>query len=117
MRLRAPLGAPALLHPAEDFVDLRPPLGHEATTGVGDAIDLAPIFLDRADIAHVLEHLQGRVDGARTRGIEAAEALFQGLDQLVAVGWLVLELVENDVFEIAALEHLAAELVEAELTT
>ena len=117
MRLRTPFGAPALLHPAEDFVDLRPALAHEGAAGIRDAVDLAAVLLDGADVAHVLEHLQGRVDGARTRGIEAPEALFQGLDQLVAVGGLVLELVEDDVLEVAPLEHLTAELVEAELTT
>ena len=117
MGLRTPLGAPALFHPAEDLVDLRPAFGHEGTAGVGDAVDLAPVLLDGGDVTHVLEHLQRRVDGAGARGIEAAEALLERLDQLVAVGGLVLELVENDVLEVAALEHLAAELVEAELTT
>jgi hypothetical protein len=33
------------------------------------------------------------------------------------MGGLLLELLEDDVLEIAALEHLAAELVEAEFTT
>src|ERR1700681_211659 len=117
MRLGAPLGAPALLHPAEDFVDLRAALGHEGATGVGDAVDLAPVLLDGADVAHVLEHLQGRVNGARAGRIETAEPRFESLDQLVPVGGLVLELVEDDVLQVAALEHLAAELVEAEFTT
>src|SRR6266550_5337401 len=117
MGLGAPLGAPALFHPAEDLVDLRPPFGHEGTAGIGDAVDLASVLLDGADVAHVLEHLQCRVDGAGARGIEAAGALLERLDQLVAMGGLVLELVEDDVLEVAPLEHLAAELVEAELTT
>src|SRR5260370_42588630 len=117
MRVRAPLGAPALLHPAEDFIDLRPALGHEGATGVGDAVDLAPVLLHGGDVAHVLEHLQRRVDRARAGSIEATEALLERFDQLVPVGRLVLELVEDDVLEIAALEHLTAELVETELTT
>src|SRR5207245_10812000 len=110
MGLRAPLGAPSLLHPAEDLVDLRPALGHEGAAGIRDAVDLAPVLLDGADVPHVLEHLQRRVDGAGTRGIEAAEALLERLDQLVAVARLVLEQVEDDVLAAAALEHLAAEL-------
>src|SRR5439155_1635412 len=116
LRLRAPLGAPSLLHPVEDLFDLRLALVYEAPAGVGDAVDLASILLDRADVAHILEHLQRRIDGAGAGGIEAAEALLERLDQLVAVGRLVLELLEDDVLEIATLEHLAAELVEAEFT-
>src|SRR5260370_16998145 len=117
MRVRAPLGAPAVLHPAEDFIDLRPALGHESPTRVGDAVDLAPVLLHRGDIAHILEHLQRRVDRARAGGIEATKALLERLDQLVPVGRLVLELVEDDVLEIAPLEHLTPEPVETELTT
>src|SRR5207237_7705568 len=54
MGLRAPLGAPALLHPAEDLVDLRPALGHEGATGIGDAVALGPVLLAGADVARVL---------------------------------------------------------------
>src|ERR1700693_1039707 len=117
VRLRAPLGAPALLHPAEHFIDLRLALGHKGAAGIRDAVGLAPILLDGANVPHVLQHLEGRVDGARAGGVEAAEALLERLDQLVPVGGLVLEVLEDDVLEIAALEHLAPELVEAELTT
>src|SRR5438128_2549517 len=117
MGLRSPLGAPALLHAVEDFVDLRLALVHEAPTGLGDAVHLAAVILDGADISHVLEHLQRRVDRARAGSIEAAEALLECLDQLVAMGGLVLELLEDDVLQIAALEHLASKLVEPEFTT
>ena len=55
--LRAPLGAPALFHAVEDFVDLRLALVHEAPTGLGDAVHLAAVLLDGTDISHVLEHL------------------------------------------------------------
>src|ERR1700694_1957412 len=117
VRLGAPLGAPALLQPTEDFVDLRAALGHKGVTGVGEAVDLASVLLDGTDVAHVLEHLQGRVDGTRAGRVETAESLLEGLDQLVSMGGLVLELVEDHVLQVAALEHLAAELVEAEFTT
>src|SRR5207248_3261900 len=49
-------------------------------------------------------------------GIEATKPLLERLDQLVAVRGLVLELLQDDVLQIAALEHLPPKLVEPEFT-
>ena len=112
MRLGSPLGAPPFTGAAEHLVDLRLLLGQVAAPRIGDAVDLATLLLLSADIAHVFEHLQRRIDGTRARAVEAAEAVLQGADQLVAVRRLVLEQVEDDVLEIAAVEHLPTESTE-----
>src|SRR5260221_4558865 len=56
----------------------------------------------------VLKELQRGVDGARARGVGAAELLLEGLDDLVAVPRLFLEEAQHDEAEGALLEHPSA---------
>src|SRR5439155_21322672 len=90
---------------------------HDAATRLGSAVPLSAVLLDGTDTSHVLEQLQRRVDRTRAGGIDATEPLLECLAQLVAVGRLVFELLEDDVLQIAALEHLVPKLVEPEFKT
>ena len=60
-----------------------------------------------ADEPLVLEQGQGRIDHAGRRPVGAAGALFQLLDQLVAVARLLLEQRQDDEPEVAVLEEAA----------
>src|ERR1700728_1072386 len=54
-------------------------------TGVGDAVELLGALGGHARVAHLLEPGKRRIDHAGTRAVEASRALFQCLDQLIAV--------------------------------
>src|SRR5581483_6325528 len=69
---------------------------------------LAALFRDDARESHVLEHRERRVHGAWARCVRSAEAALELLDDLVAVARFLLEKAENDVLEVALLEHASA---------
>src|SRR5687768_17561744 len=99
---------PKLRHPLEDVVDGRLVLGQMRPAGVGDLIDLLPAFLLARDReSEVDEHRERRIDGARARGVGPREAVFELLDDLVAVTRLLFQQLQNHVLEIALLEHAA----------
>src|SRR5207237_1118554 len=80
-------------------------LGQEGAAGIGDGVDPAAVLLLAADEALVLEQLQDGVDRARAGAVEAAEALLEGADHVVAVAGLLGQQLEDDVLEVAALEE------------
>jgi hypothetical protein len=51
----------------------------------GNGVNLFPVALGRADITHIVEHLEGRVNAAGAGRIKAVEKLFQRAYYLVAV--------------------------------
>src|SRR5688500_12423722 len=98
-----------LRHPLEDVVDGRLMLGQVGTSGLGDLVDLLAAFLlTRHRESKVDEHGESGVDRAGTGRVRAREALLELLDDLVAVARLLFQQLQNDVLEIALLEHAAA---------
>src|SRR6478672_3517961 len=98
--------ADQLADAVEDRVDRLLVLDEVGATGVGDLVDLLSFIAGNdAGVAEVLEELEGRVDGAGAGGVGAAEALLERLDDLVAVAGLLLEEAEDDVAQVALLEH------------
>src|SRR5262249_8389357 len=67
---RVPPGADA----RADVVDSGLLLVEVAAAFVGDGVDLLALFLTRADVAQVFEHLQGRIDRARARAVATVHA-------------------------------------------
>src|SRR5919199_5169697 len=93
-------GLPAGGDPLADVINGRL-LGLEvAPTLVGNGVDLFALLLAGADVAEVLEHLQGRVHRAGARPVVAAHAVLEGADDVVAVARLVLEQLQDDVLEV-----------------
>src|SRR5436305_9066830 len=77
--------------------------------GIGDCVELlGTLSLLLLDQAHILEHDQRRIDDAGARGIGAAGALLDVADQVIAVTRLLLDQLEQDEPELAAIEHTAA---------
>src|SRR5215210_639562 len=105
MQLGGDLGVPAASEPAPDIPDGALVLLEKLTPFVGDGVDFLAVPLGGAHVAHIFEQLQRGVDGAWTRGVEPAGPLLQLPYDLVAVGGLVLEQVEDNVLEIPLLEH------------
>src|SRR5215210_8917403 len=105
MQLGGDLGVPAASEPAPDIPDGALVLLEKLTPSVGDGVDFLAVPLGGAHVAHIFEQLQRGVDGAWTRGVEPAGPLLQLPYDLVTVGGLVLEQVEDHVFEIPLLEH------------
>src|SRR5690349_13486340 len=73
--------------------------------GVGDGVDLLAVLGLAVDPAAVFHKLQGRVDGARARRVEAARLVFQLLDHLIAVLGPLGEQGEQLVLQVAAPER------------
>src|ERR1700694_886353 len=69
--------------------------------GVGDAIELlATLGFDRG-IADLLKVSEGRIDHARTRGVETLGRFFKRLDDLVPMSRAFLEQRQNNQLELA----------------
>src|SRR5215210_4776285 len=105
MQLGGDLGVPAASEPAPDIPDGALVLLEKLTPFVGDGVDFLAVPLGGAHVAHIFEQLQRGVDGAGTRGVESSGPLLQLPYDLVAVGGLVLEQVEDHVLQIPLLEH------------
>src|SRR6185503_19935856 len=73
---------------------------------LGDLVDLlAAFFGQRARIAEILEHRQGRVNGLRTRRIHPPEPLLDLLDDLVTVSRLFIEQTKDHELQVTLVEH------------
>src|SRR5581483_1493388 len=103
--LVALLGALPAAQAGHDVVHDLAVLGEERAAGGRQGVGLAAVLSRRADVAHVLEHLQGGVDGPWAGRVGAAEALAEGADDLVAVAGLLVQEIEHDVLEVALLEQ------------
>ena len=57
--------------------------------------------------AHLFQHGQQRIDHAGARRVGAADAMFDLLDDLVAVAGLLCDQRQHDELEIALIEHAA----------
>jgi hypothetical protein len=56
------------------------------------------------------KHLEGGVDAPGAGDVETVEGIFQGAHDLIAVAWLFIQKVEDDLFQIALLEQVGTEL-------
>src|SRR4030095_3716789 len=65
-------------------------------------VDFAALLLNDARVLELLEHLQGGVDDARARAVGGASALFDVLDDLVAVSRLLGDGLEHQIANAAA---------------
>src|SRR6185437_4902074 len=74
-----------------ELIELVPPVSQLLAAGLGDPVDLAPVFLVVRDQALFLEAGEPRVDGARGGGVHAHEAVAQQPDYLIAVPGLLVE--------------------------
>src|SRR5215208_1816538 len=90
---------------APDILNGAPVLIQELPPFVRDGVDFFAVSLGGAHVLHVFEQLQRGVNGAGTRGVEPARPLLQLPYDLVTVGGLVFEQVEDHVLEIPLLEH------------
>src|SRR5450631_538209 len=72
-------------------------------TKVSDLVHLAIVLLHHASVAELLEHLQRRVDHSGARAVRTAAALFDDLNDFVAVPRLFGERVEHEVAHATAL--------------
>src|SRR5207247_1930385 len=93
----------------EQRLDLFLALSEMRLAGIGDRVELLCAFrLLLLDQPHILEHGERRIDDAGARGIGAAGALLDVADQVIAVARLLLDQLEQDEPELAAVEHAAA---------
>ena len=93
-------------HAAEDGVDAGAVLLQRLAARVGGLEELAPgLAGGRADEALVFQQGQGRIDHAGRGPIGAAGAVFQLLDQLVAVARLLGEQGQDDEAKVAVLQE------------
>src|SRR5438132_740085 len=76
-------------------------------SGVGELVDAAAVFLVGSDEAEVVQVLQGGIEGTGAGRIPASGALFEVLDDLVAVLGTIAQHVEDYVAQHAALQPLA----------
>src|SRR5919107_4719156 len=105
MQLGCDLGVPTSSEPAPDILDGALVLLEELTPLIGDGVDFLTIPLGGTHVTHILQQLQCGVNRAGARGVEPAGPLLQLPNDLVAVGGLVREQVEDNVLEIPLLEH------------
>src|ERR1700712_2494652 len=73
-----------------------------AAAFIGNRVGLAAFALVELDVARLFEQLQGWVHDARARAVGAAAALFDGLDDLVAVALALGEHVQHEITHAAA---------------
>src|SRR5437868_12313165 len=74
----------------EDVVDERLVLLEMLPSFVGNLVDLfSTLFGKCARVAEILEKSEGRINRTRAGRIHAAKPLFDFLDDLVAVSWLL----------------------------
>src|SRR5688572_22965761 len=90
-------GIPTSSEPAPDILDGAPVLIQKLPSFVRDGVDFLAVSLGGAHVLHVFEQLQCGVYGAGTRRVEPAGPLLQLPYDLVAVGGLVLEQIEDHV--------------------
>src|SRR5215208_3396325 len=96
---------PASSELAPDILDGAPVLIQELPSLVRDGVDFLAVSLGGAHVLHVFEQLQCGINGAGTRRVEPAGPLLQLPYNLVAVGGLVLEQVEDHVLQVPLLKH------------
>src|SRR6266550_8924370 len=93
----------------EDVVDERLILLEMFPSLVGDLIDLfAALFGKGARVAEIFEKSEGRINRSGTRRVHAAEALFDFLDDLVAVSRFFGEQAKDYKLEVTLIEHSGA---------
>ena len=80
-------------------------LGQESLAFRRDRVQLLVAIGCGDDMPHVEQHRQQRINRAGAGRIAAAGALFQLLDDLVAMAWLLLNQLQHDVAHGAGIEH------------
>ena len=68
---------------------------------IRDRVDFAALALLRLHVAQVFEHLERRVEHHRAGGVTAAEAFFQGADELIAMTRLLSQEPQDDELELS----------------
>lgn len=101
-RVQIEIGAGVVPTTAGSTTTALPVLFQQTATGVGDSVDALPFDRLARHTAFILQELKRWVDRARTGTVEPGIALFQHLDQLVAMTRLLGNQFQQDIFEIAA---------------
>src|SRR5215218_3428334 len=105
MHLGCSLPVPTSPDPAPDGIDGAPIFLQVLSAFIGDCVDFLAVPLRGGYVAHVLEQLERGVNGAGAGRVEPAGPLLELPYDLVAVGGLVFEHIEDDVLEVSPLEH------------